>query len=173
MVKKGKPLKKKLLKREPLKKDDEYAMMHYNKNLKMIEQNLKSNGTTYNTTLHTMGKELFGVRFKGVFASDMIPQLSDLAPYAILNLDKSYMRGSHWIAIAKVEDTNDIIVYDSFGRTHSKIIPSLLEQFNSTYRIIDTDLDAEQNIREENCGQRSLAFLKVLDEHGFDEARLI
>ena len=127
--------------------------------------------TTYLSQLNGVGKKLFGVKFKGVFPSDKIPKLNDLSPYCILNLDSSKKSGSHWIALAKLNDKNDTLVYDSFGRDYKKIIPNL--NYSGNGRIINTDKDAEQKILQTDCGARCLAFLMVFDRHGANMAMKI
>lgn len=140
-----------------------------NEVLRMIEKNYTGNTTTYLTELEGSGKKLLGVRFKGVFPSDKIPILNDLSPYCILNLDNSKQSGSHWVALAKAG--NKSILYDSFGRDNKQIIPNL--QYSGNGRIINTDRDAEQKIKETNCGARCLAFLYIFHNYGADVAKLI
>ena len=102
----------------------------------------------------------------------MIPKLTLKTPYCIVNVDKSDMPGSHWMAIAKdTEGGKGAILYDSFGRKNSKIIPSL--QFSGNGGIIDCDRDAEQKISEDNCGARSIAWLIMYDTFGRDASLLI
>jgi hypothetical protein len=133
---------------------------------------LVSDKTTYSSQLLGAGKKLLGVKFKGVFPSDKIPKLNDLAPYCILNLDKSDQSGSHWIAVVKCKyPSKDSIVYDSFGRDHKKIIPNL--DISGNGRIINTDRDAEQKVLEDDCGARCLSFLLVYDNYGRNTAMLI
>lgn len=130
------------------------------------------NKTTYLDELDRAGKKLLGVKFKGVYPSDRIPKLNDLSPYCILNLDKSNEQGSHWIAMAKVPYPSvDTIIYDSFGRNYRRIIPHI--QYSGNGSIKNTQLDAEQNITQTDCGARSLAFLLLFDSHGVDTALLI
>ena len=80
---------------------------------------------------------------------------------AIFNLDKRNQPGSHWCAVVK--DKRHYIIYDSFGRT----IP--LKQKNN----IMTDKDAEQDITEQNCGQRCIAWLVVVAVKGINTALTI
>jgi hypothetical protein len=141
----------------------------YNEILNETIKPLTGNKTTYLTDLHGVGKKLLGAKFKGVFPSDKIPVLNDLASYCILNLDKSTESGSHWVSLAKHGE--DSILYDSFGRANNKIIPNLVYSGNG--RIIDTDRDAEQHILETNCGARCLAWLVFFDKYGADNAMLI
>jgi hypothetical protein len=66
---------------------------------------------------------------------------------------------------------NDSMLYDSFGRDHSKIIPSL--RYSGNGRIINDTSDAEQNIKQTDCGARSIAFLVFFDRYGPENAILI
>ncbi len=148
--------------------DEKTAHREYNKILKSVKKRVGGK-TTYLGQLDRAGKDIFGSRFHGVYPSDKIPKLTDRKPYAILNLDRSDEPGSHWIALAKV-GTNSI-VYDSFGRHHTKIIPSLLYSGNG--KLISTDDDQEQHIMATDCGARSLGFLQFLDKHGAQNSLLI
>jgi hypothetical protein len=141
----------------------------YNKIVKEVIVPLTGNGSTFMSELNGIGKKLLSVKFKGVFPSDRIPKLNDLAPYCILNLDRSNQPGSHWIAMAKHGD--NCILFDSFGRPYKDIIPNI--RFSGNGRIFDTDYDANQDVKEENCGAKSLAFLLFFDKYGFDDAMLI
>jgi hypothetical protein len=127
--------------------------------------------STYLGELEGSGKKLLKVKFKGVFPSDKIPKLNDLTPYCILNLDKSTESGSHWIALAKLEDSNNCVIYDSFGRDYKEIIPNL--NLSGNGRIINTDKDQEQEISETDCGARCLAWLLVFNNHGSEIAKLV
>jgi len=134
--------------------------------------------TTFASQLDGIGHEMLKVKFKGVFASDNIPRLNDLKPYCILNLDKSGEPGSHWISLAKIPDGKNVngvksrsLIYDSFGRGHKSIICQV--SYSGNGRIIDSDRDVEQGITETSCGARSMAWLILLDRHGWEIAREI
>ena len=143
----------------------------YNQKLKEIENMMGKDNTTFLKELDGVGNKLFGVKYKGTFPSDKIPKLNDLAPYCILNLDRSNEPGSHWIALAKDVNNDRCLVYDSFGITHTKIIPNL--RFSGNGRVIDADRDKEQHPKETNCGQRCLGFIAIYDKFGYDIAKLI
>jgi Ulp1 family protease len=70
------------------------------------------------------------------------------------------MNRVHWIALVKDVHNDRCLVYDSFGRTHTKIIPNL--RFSGNGRVVDTDRDPEQHPKETNCGQRCLEFYSYL-----------
>ena len=128
--------------------------------------------TTFLTQLKKTGSQILGDKFKGVYPSDKIPKLTTKNPYCILNLDKSNESGSHWISLVKLSGTpSGCLVYDSFGRNNTHIIPSLSKSGNGL--VIDTDKDSEQGILETNCGQRSLAFIIFFDKYGADDAMKI
>jgi len=148
---------------------EKLAMVRYNDILHNIVEPKLGKNTTYSDTLEKVGKEYLGVRFKGVFPSDKIPRLNDLSPYCIVNVDKSTQPGSHWMAVVK--DKNDAILYDSFGRKDTLIIPSL--QFSGNGRIINTDSDPEQKRTEDNCGARAISFLIFYNKYGKEMSLLI
>ena len=142
----------------------EYAEAMYEKILKKIESK-HGNGTTTNHQLDRIGKGLFGKKYIGTFPSDKIPVLQP-GTYCIANLDNSSQKGSHWIAIIKVNKKTSV-VYDSFGRKTYKIIPSLLQSGNGV--ILETENDREQDLNgkvEDNCGQRCMASIKVYEKLG-------
>jgi hypothetical protein len=103
--------------------------------------------TTTESQLNHVGKALFGKKFGGVFASNEKPR----GRYAIVNTKSRGTGGEHWLALTPG------LVYDSFGRQ----------------KYGDNSGDAEQAMKETNCGQRCLAFLLVYDELGSDFAALI
>jgi hypothetical protein len=150
-------------------KKERKAEQYYHKVLKYVENNKTGKKTTYSDKLETVGRELFGVKFKGVFASDAIPRLSSLAPYCILNLDKSGEQGSHWVALAKCE--GGAMFYDSFGRDDTVIIKNL--RFSGNGRIVSDTKDSEQKTTEFNCGARCIAWLLVFNDLGEEYAQLI
>ena len=126
--------------------------------------------TTFLTDLSQAGHKLLGDKFMGVFPSDKIPRLTETTPYCILNLDNSNQPGSHWVAIARLDDEH-AMMYDSFGRPSKEIFPALKKSDNGL--IIDTDYDAEQSTKQTDCGLRSLAWLAFLHEYGPEAAVLI
>jgi len=149
-------------KNKSAKKNEIYAGQLYRQILKQVVIPLTGDTTTFLSELERVGNKLLGTNFKGVYASDRIPKLNELKPYAILNLDRTGEPGSHWIALAK--EGKKTWVYDSFGRSHVKIIKGL--QFSGNGRVVNTDLDPEQGLTESNCGARSLAWLVLHDGWG-------
>lgn len=148
-----------------------YIMNKYEKEYESILKRIikkYGNNETYSDTLFMAGKSYFGNKFIGVFSSDKIPKLLK-NQMAIINLDKSNNSGSHWVAIVK--NSKKIYLYDSFGRKVHKILPSLLSSNNGV--VIETEEDKEQEIDEENCGQRCLAFLKIFDKYNWIGAKHI
>lgn len=147
----------------PIKKIKTYADKLYNDILKYME-NVLGNSTTYSDVLQKAGISLLGHKFMGVFPSDKIPNLNQIKPYAIVNLDKSGLPGTHWVALAYNDNDGSVMVYDSYGRKTSKILPYIMNMYGG--RIVQTDNDPEQRLKENNCGQRALTWLKLYDLKG-------
>ena len=134
----------------------------YKDYMKILKEYI-GNDTTYNDDLERKGKKIFGSRFLGVFSSDKLPTNIKSREMYIANLDKSNESGSHWIAVYK--KNNKLYVYDSFGRKSKKIIPSIYRKKGASIKIKDTQYDAEQHKKEENCGLRSMVALYMFDHH--------
>jgi hypothetical protein len=134
----------------------------YNTILSGVAHRILGDKTTYLSDLDKVGRQMFGNKFHGVYPSDKIPILTKAKPYAILNLDRSGMSGSHWISIAR--QGKFTYVYDSFGRESTQIIRDLVYSGNG--KIVDTEYDAEQLESEDDCGARSIAWLLVFDLYG-------
>lgn len=90
-------------------------------------------------------------KFKGTHAWDELPKLKNLES-CIINLDKSNQPGSHWVAIYKYK--NKTYMFDSFDR---KI---------SNFRKVEIDKAVMQKPKENDCGQRSIAFLALVESIG-------
>ena len=83
--------------------------------------------------------------------------------------------GEHWIGLARIPTTGKgaearasaLMHYDSFGRSHRQLFPDRWED------AVNTELDAEQDDRKTECGQRSLAWLLLFDKLGPSVAKMI
>lgn len=146
--------------------NEKQALAEYNKLLRLIKR-VMGNGSTYSSDLNGLGKKVLGQSFAGVYPADRIPTLGKKQKYAIVNLDDSDEPGSHWVACAY--DNGAVQLYDSFGRNAKQILPSL----TANHRVNNTDSDAEQDDTEENCGQRSLAWLILHALKGSDIADMV
>ena len=128
-----------------------------------------SNRTTYGRDLKQFARRAFGTRFRGVFMRDEIPSnFNAQHPYGIVNLDRSVEPGSHWIAVA-YQGPRNLMIYDSFGKMHRPPREIFQKYPNSEL----TDPDAEQSLRETNCGARCLAWLMLVEIQGFKAAKRI
>lgn len=130
----------------------------------------KHNITTDTGELNRIGRELFKDKYLGTFAQDKLPAImyKKASKFAIINVDKTGMPGSHWVAIAGLPNSNKIMVFDSFGRSSKKLLPLLRQQ-----QVIDTDPDAEQKISQLSCGQFSMSWLYFFEKYGASNAKLI
>jgi hypothetical protein len=137
-------------------------MEYYNKALDYF-QKLIGSGNTESSQLDKIGRFFFRDLWSGVFPRDLYI-VSKKHPYAIVNTDKSGEPGQHWLAIIYV-DRNTHIFYDPFSDRPTG--------FKSGIKYIRPDLDKEQALMEENCGQRALSFIFVYDQFGKTEAMKI
>ncbi len=172
----------------PLFTSEDDAMIIYDRALKCFEKQVGIK-STFSDQLDELGKEYIGDDFSGVFAADKIEMGN--GHYCIFNLDESDMPGSHWVGLYK--NNGKTYIYDSFGRKTKEIIklrhiektitekiiddkllqsyveikkPNL-NKYKSKYKnVFHSDLDQDQGIYEENCGQRSLSWLYVIKYFG-------
>jgi len=145
---------------EPKQVLEKEILQKYNKILSLIHSVLGTT-TTFGIQLTDIGKQLFGTRYIGTFASNQVPMLKN-GEKCIVNLDKNYQSGSHWVAC--LYENNNYYIYDSFGRKTVDILP----EFNRI--TIDADYDAEQNDNEKDCGSRCIAFLWFAERYGIKNA---
>lgn len=124
--------------------------------LKVIT-NVLGSGETDSIQLNTIGKELFEDKWNGVFARDQVNPNQE--GYYICNLDTHLQQGSHWTALAVRGPV--IYYFDSFARPQRKTL-----KLDDPYHIIISEKNPRilQNVKEENCGQRCLAWLMVFDQ---------
>ena len=136
--------------------DEAKILSHYNK-LTAKTKRMMGDQYMWSDKLKACGEKMIGPSFKGVFARDGL-DYSTLRPgqTAIINTKPSGHGGEHWCGVG-CNAENRIVVYDSFGRKGAGLlhIPGA----------IDTDLDAEQSIREVNCGPRSLAWCIIFSQN--------
>lgn len=137
------------------------AEAYYKKYLKLIYKKL-GNGITYADDLTTLGMTLFGSLFKGVYSADTIPKLNK-GEFIIVNNEPKSKSGEHWLLAVKTH-SNKVYLYDSFGRKHYRILPTLNQSGNGA--VIDTENDPEQQMIQEDCGQRCLAAAMVYHNLG-------
>ena len=146
-----------------------YGMETYSKALKIIERELGV-GVTADDELDRVGHFLFRDAWAGVAPADRLLALTPAKPFGIVNTRPP--PGEHWMGVC-YEDKRHHIVYDSFGRQALRITSHPKKLAPRGIHIEDTDQDAEQRLEEENCGQRSLAWLCVAALRGVDVARTI
>ena len=124
---------------------------------------------TLGRDLSRCGGLLFGARYLGTYPSDDVPRLTSKSPYAIMNNKTVEEGGEHWVAVAR--DTRDgrYIVFDTFGRRTSDLLPSLYMSVKTK----DTDPDKDQLEEMKDCGARCIAWLLLLERHGEEVSLLI
>ena len=104
------------------------------------------------------------------FCADQWPSkminASTIPDYSVVNQDPSTKSGIHWIAVYK--NGNDIYFFDSFSRHINDLVESSVDFLRKQgYNVIDADMHLKTNKQhtdDDNCGQRSLAFLNLIKE---------
>ena len=145
----------------------------YNYILHEIIKPILKNSTTYSSDLDKLGNKLIS-NFIGVCSSDTMPHNNNNNFCFICNLDNSNQSGSHWVSI--YVKNNNMYCYDSFGRDINNILHEYIKKYSKKYKynIINSDLtDREQEIKEFNCGQRSLTFLIICHHFSIKDALTI
>jgi hypothetical protein len=142
----------------------------FESNLKVVYKLLSDIDSTNNIQLDRLCNELFGSKFYGVFPSDKIPKLNFHKKYCILNLDKSNQPGSHWIACV-LDGNDDIYIFDTYDRSIKKILPIIYKVKH--HRILSGNKSVLQKIDGEDCGQRCIAWLLLVEKYGIDVAKKI
>lgn len=134
----------------------------FEKQTREIELQLNNGGSTDNIELQKYGKANIK-HFQGVYAQNSKIEDKMISKF-IINVDTEEQAGSHWVAVYKNKDK--YYVFDSFGRKTTK----LLKLFSKNKLIIDSDYDENQRRAEENCGQRCLSWLMMIDKYGIRAA---
>lgn len=144
--------------------------------------------TTMSDKLTKIGNALFNKkgaekRYLGTYPQDKLPDeifrddhnRSRLgSKFAIVNTHSAGGKGEHWMAIAKIANSDSIMVFDSFGRATKKILPIIAGQSKkANFTIKDTEYDKEQLDWQNSCGQFSMAWLKFFELYGPKNAKLI
>lgn len=117
--------------------------------------------TTTNIQLNKFCKKLFGKYFIGVYSADRIKPLK-CNQSQIINLDPSYMGGSHWTVCAR-DYRHKLYFYDSFGRDLKKILPLLKKKFNEPIYYDTKDKEQGNN---NTCGAHCIAWLICFYKYG-------
>ena len=119
--------------------------------------------------LNTLGKQLIGKRFIGVFAQDELP---NRVGYMIVNVDTSKHINTpkaHWVAIYQTSKT--LYVYDLFGRLTKNVLTLISK--TTTKKIVDSRHDPEQYGYTEICGHLAISWLCVARDLGIRKALTI
>ena len=134
----------------------------------------KHKHSTGTNELNKIGKALFGNKYLGTYPQDQLPDeiyydCGNMSLYAIVNVDSAGSRGSHWVAVAGMPNSEEIMIFDSFGRKSDTLLPLLARGGG----VIDTEYDKEQKKYELSCGQFSMAWLMFFEKYGPNNAKWI
>lgn len=115
----------------------------YNQNLQMVIKVIGHDGITTGGELDKVARQLFGIKYKGIFIKgNTKPVLKNNECY-IMN----YKTNEHWICMIRINGVK--YTYDSFNR----------KNYLHGYKSGDVDGVGDQKYWEDSCGQRCLSFL--------------
>ena len=117
-----------------------------------VASRMGHDGPTERREIEDTARHYLKAKFHGAFSKTEARnvRLTRAKPYMVVNTGE-VGRGEHWQAAVYHRDGD--ILYDSLGGEAT-----------------DTDPDAEQTALQDDCGQRSLAFLRVAEELGLEAA---
>lgn len=93
--------------------------------------------------------------FLGVFSFDQIPAKIPKKTFLVLNLDPSYLKGSHWIAVTRLV-ANEIEIFDSLAKDITNLLPAF--RHLKTLDIVH-NTDPVQSPHSKLCGKFVVTFL--------------
>ena len=86
--------------------------------------------------------------FIGVYPVDMIPPLNQIGSIMVVNLDPSFMKGSHWIVLY-VRDKNKVEYFDSLGKKPRK---DIITHLFHNHQICIYNSQRVQDYNTNSCG---------------------
>ena len=105
--------------------------------------------------------------FRGVFMRDELPKVDRQIECGIVNLNRSYEMGSHWVCY--VRNQNDRIYFDSFGQITPLELQDYLKtpkEFKTKKAVIQRNSDVVQRPNSHVCGHLCLVVLtSLMREH--------
>ena len=107
-------------------------------------------------------------KFIGVYPIDRLPVI--ILPKSttiIINLDESYKRGSHWVAV-KFEPSKPAFYFDSFGRYPPEEIITFMERNAKSWIASDRIYQSEDSTL---CGYYCILFLSCKTNRFFEMMR--
>lgn len=100
-------------------------------------------------------ESIISKHFLGVFSFDQIPKKIPKKSFFVLNLDPSYLKGSHWIAVSRLV-TTEIEIFDSLAKDISNLLPAF--KHLKTVDIVH-NTDPVQSPHSKLCGKFVVTFL--------------
>ena len=133
-------------------------LKHFEQYVRDAEDTVGATVTT-NTTLDRYAKRLFGRQYLGTFTADDYPPDDSVNnnQMFIVNNQTSTEHGEHWVGCYKYNDR--IYAYDSFHRR----LRHVSRHFSQHW--IKANSWCDQSYNEDNCGARSIAFLRCFHKY--------
>ena len=143
----------------------------YNKLVDALESHY-DNETKTNIDLVNIGKEVFEPLGDNVMRNADYDFEDMHGEYSIVNTDNG--SGIHWTSVYQEHDK--VYVFDTFGRDIKKLMPQFAKRAKvEGYNIIKSNkkYEYEQEVKQNDCGLRSLAWLILAQSKGIKTASLV
>jgi len=146
-------------------------LQEYDALVQHLEDNIfHSNQQTDTDQLDRIGKKLLGSGFAGSFPEDKKIKFNGKRCYYIFNTDKSNQKGCHWTGIYIDHKNKKLYAFDSFDRQISKLLKDVVIDAKKNHFTVKQGTHViEQQDNQNDCGQRSLAWLLMVKKHGIDD----
>ncbi len=143
----------------------------YNKIVSLLEKNVfHSKSETTDEQLEEAGRDIFGSEFGGVYPEDQKVRFDKNHKYYIFNTDKANQPGTHWISVYVDHPNKQIVVFDTFDRQTSKLVPDLYLDIKYNHmRVRKGAHKVHQKDCEMNCGEKSMAYLVLVSYYGIEK----
>lgn len=140
--------------------------------VRMFAKLFNTNSQTDSEQINDAGSELFGNEWGGCFPEDTKIKFNYGKSYYVFNNDKANQPGMHWIAVYVHHPTKTVYVFDTFNRQTSKILPDVdIDIKEHHFKVRKGEDDIVQTDEQENCGQRSLSWLCLVNKYGIDKVK--
>ena len=136
-----------------------------------LENNVfHSNQQTDSEQLDNIGKKIIGKDFAGSFPEDTKIKFNSKKKYYIFNTDKHNQAGCHWTSCYIDHQNKKIYCFDSFDRQISKLLKDVvIDAKKNHFTIKQGTHTIVQRDEQNDCGQRSTAWLLMVKKYGIDK----
>ncbi|MGL4759708.1 MAG: hypothetical protein ACRCXZ_10340 [Patescibacteria group bacterium] len=115
--------------------------------------------TTNSIELYDICRDIWPNDFQGIFSADNIILPKENGVFCIINTQNSNQSGEHWLGL--FNDCGNVYIFDTYNRPYK----SLNNHFKK-YNWIQPNHEIMEAKRDQDCGQRVLAFIATCMKFG-------